>query len=164
MSSKIGKSTKKVGKWRKTEIKCTFVVMKIIHFVACFLVLVSCKTKKIENSEAPIVVEFGSGGGFTGETISYRIESKGELYKFGSLNKDSSLIKSISSTQQTYLKSLVNADTLSKINLDKFGNMTSFINLKKNGKSFKSFHWETGNTILPQPLNTLDSFLNTLIK
>lgn len=138
--------------------------MKIVCFAACFVVLWSCKTKKTETAEVPVLVEFGSGGGFTGEIISYRIGSKGELYKFSSLNKDSSVIKNLSNTQQTFLRSLVNMDTLSKISLDKYGNMTSFIELKKNGSSIKSFHWETGNTVLPKPLNTLDSFLNTLIK
>lgn len=137
--------------------------MRILLIVVSLLVFIGCKSKKRDSKDS-ISVEFGSGGGFTGETISYRIDSKGEMFKLSSLNKDSSLHKNLSNSQQNFLKSLVNADTLTKISLEKYGNMTSFIDLKKGGTTFKSFHWETGNTLLPKPLGTLDSFLNTLIK
>ena len=55
----------------------------------------------------------------------------------------------ISTKQKDYLRTLINSDSLRRVGLNNYANMTSFIYVKVKGKSVDDFDWNYDNSNLP---------------
>jgi len=75
-------------------------------------------------------IRFGSGGGFTGAVIEYRLKENGDVYKFDSMEKEEQLVKSITAEELKIVREKlahVSKDAMTNINHPY--NMSYFIQL-----------------------------------
>ncbi|MFM6982571.1 MAG: hypothetical protein ACKOXF_00445 [Chitinophagaceae bacterium] len=136
---------------------------QFLTYVIILFIIVSCQSKNLYKKDKDLSIIFGSGGGFTGATEQYELSGRGSLIKVG-IPGDTTKLPSMSKSQKRYLRQLVNSDSLSRISYDTYANMTSFMYVKVKGQQVYSFHWNGDSKVLPAPLFSLDSFLNTLVK
>ena len=120
------------------------------------LTLVSCKSLQ------PFQLTYGSGGGFTGLYNTYTISEQGKLFKSSSISKDPVEVATLTKAQLKEIETLiakVNFPTATAIN--KPGNMSFFLNLTKDGKSYNNT-WSDPKSGNPA-LDELAAKLNSLI-
>lgn len=130
-------------------------VLSLIFIVVLF----SCSAQKELYVDNPQILSFGSGGGFTNQSIEYRLHSDGKLWKFKGLENDSSLLKQIKKedTRQIFNKAYkLGLDTL-KFNNP--GNMSYYIHIKSKTLDNKIL-WSNGNN---QMQYEIIEFYKTLI-
>jgi hypothetical protein len=134
-----------------------------IVLLVLLFIIGSCSTKSVYKKQSDLHIIYGSGGGFTGATVQYEIVGKGDILKI-SIPGDTIKLGKITNQQKSYLRTLINSDSLSRISYNHYANMTSFLYIKVKDRSLYSFQWNNDRTYLPQPLFQLDSFLNSLVK
>lgn len=106
-----------------------------------FLSLSACMTSSKITETGIEFVQFGTGGGFTGEIKTYTLNSRGELFE-----NDSELKRIDLNTTLTLFKS---AKELSDYEFKEPGNMYSFIVIKKR-EGTNRIVWSFGNTKVNQ--------------
>ncbi|SNR57901.1 hypothetical protein SAMN06265371_10615 [Lutibacter agarilyticus] len=120
-----------------------------------FLSLSACMTSsKIAETEIEFV-QFGTGGGFTGEIKTYMLNSRGELFE------NDSLLKSIDLKATLTLFKL--AKEISDYEFKETGNMYSYIIIKKR-EITNRIVWSFGNTKVNQDVIEFYKKLKTTTK
>jgi hypothetical protein len=116
----------------------------------------SCSMQKEIYEHNPHLLSFGTSGGFTNQTISFKLFSDGKLWKIRGLQKDSSLLKQLKKSQtRTFFKQAY-ALGLDTLKYDEPGNMSRFVNFKNNKFNNKVI-WSGKN-------ERLDNFYNSLLE
>jgi len=114
-------------------MKNTLIFLLIFTFFSC------ASHRSLDFQE----ISLGRSGGFTGQGIEYRINNKGLVTK---IVKDSIIIfKQLNNKDMNVLKTVIEDAKLDSIEINEYGNMTYFIEIKKLNNS-KIFRWtDTSN-------------------
>ncbi len=88
-------------------------------------------------------LKFGSGGGFTGSIATYTLNSDRTFSKEESLNHTKVVLDKVKAKDVKQIRKLLEKVNFALLNLDKPGNMTSFITLDQGGKEYKTV-WSGG--------------------
>jgi hypothetical protein len=104
-------------------------------------------------------VTFGSGGGFTGEVVSYELSSNGKLSVIK--NKQAVFVKDIpkNKTRELFKK----AENLKSYEFNTPDNLSSFLEINFKG-STKRIVWGEGSSAISKDVTSLYNDLNNLIK
>ena len=100
----------------------------------------------------PFQLTFGSGGGFTGLTTTYTVKSDRTFSKSENLNHKTESLKKVKCKDIKALRKLLANVNFPSLNINKPGNMTSFVHATLNGKEYKT-EWTgmtSGNTALDE--------------
>lgn len=95
-------------------------------------------------------IQFGTGGGFTGEVTSYRIKENGDVFKINSGEQDEQLIKSITAEELKMIREKIANVPPQALHLNHPYNMYSFIKI------------DTMNTVWGDPSYTIPKELQDL--
>ncbi|RLD41563.1 MAG: hypothetical protein DRI89_09515 [Bacteroidetes bacterium] len=104
--------------------------MRYIFAIILFSLLLSCSTQKEIFVDNPQTLRFGSSGGFTNQTIVYKLLSNGQLSKSDNITKEAVLLKQLKKSQTKKIFRQVYALGLDTLRLNSPGNMSNFIQLK----------------------------------
>ena len=104
--------------------------MKIIFPLVLVFALFSCNTPKEIFVDNPHTLRFGSAGGFTNQTIVFKLLSDGKLWKSDGLEKEPILLKQLKKSQTKKIFNQAYQLGLDTLNLNSPGNMNNFIQLK----------------------------------
>ena len=127
----------------------------LLYSTILFLVT-SCKT-----NQSPIVISFGSGGGFSGGFTTYSFSNDGKLYREESMQKTKVQIGTLTKKQ---VKEAIEQSTklnFSGLNINNPGNLSNFVNVKQGDKEYKTT-WG-GSTSGNTALDRFSKYLLTLI-
>ena len=119
------------------------------------LTITSCKTQQ------PFQLSFGSGGGFTGQYTTYTLTNDGKLYKEQSATKTKEAIATLGKKDIKDVETLLAKANLPSTTINNPGNMSTFLNLTKDGKSYNNT-WSSassGNAALDELWQKLNSFI-----
>jgi hypothetical protein len=86
---------------------------------------------------------FGGGGGFTGLVTTYTLNSDRTFSKEESLNHKKEELPKVKAKEVRQIRKMLKKVNFTLVNIDKPGNMSSFITLKEGGKEYKSV-WSGG--------------------
>lgn len=115
----------------------------------------SCVSMKIVDETGVGEIQFGGGGGFTGEVTTYIYKPDGQIYK-----KDFELNKI---SQKTTLEFYTEAQSLKGYSYSVPGNMYSFVQIKHKG-TVNRIVWAYGSTEVDKRAIELHRKLMALIK
>ncbi len=111
-----------------------------------------------------VALKFGSGGGFTGQYIEYILENDRTIHKNNSLTNESEAIGKITKSELRSIRTAFDDNGIEKLEYDKPGNMSKYIEFKK-GEEVKKWQWAEGDENEPaQKLETVYQLLQNLIK
>ena len=120
---------------------------KILSFIL-MVALFSCSAQKEVAVDNPQTLSFGSGGGFTNQSITYKLQSDGKLWEFRGLENDSSFLKQLKKSQTKKIFKQAYQLGLDTLNLNSPGNMNNFIRLKSKTLDNKVV-WAEGSNQAP---------------
>ncbi len=130
--------------------------MKQFYLTGLLFLMFSCSMQKEVYEHNPHLLSFGTSGGFTNQTVSFKLFSDGKLWKIRGLQKDSSLLKQLKNSQTKKLFKQAYSLGIDTLKYDEPGNMSKFINFKSN-KFDNKIIWSGKN-------ERLDSFYNSLLE
>lgn len=112
-------------------------------------------------------IKFGSGGGFTGNTEGYLIDTTGAVQKWTGKTFDTAKFQSLSTLSEeeiNKLNAMITDLDLFNIEYRKTGNMTNFIVLSRDSSEHR-ISWEVfaGNSDLPNNVKLFYNKLNEMI-
>ena len=119
------------------------------------LSITSCKTQQ------PFQLSFGSGGGFTGQYTTYTLSNDGKLYMEQSVTKKKETVASIGKKDIKAVETLIAKANLTTTAINNPGNMSTFLNLTKDGKAYNNT-WSgttSGNAAIDELWQKLNSFI-----
>ena len=119
------------------------------------LTITSCKTQQ------PFQLSFGNGGGFTGQYTTYTLANDGKLYKEQSATKTKEPIATLGKKDIKDVETLLAKANLTSTGINNPGNMSTFLNLTKDGKSYNNT-WSSntsGNAAVDELWQKLNSFI-----
>jgi len=105
--------------------------MKYISLLFIIILFTNCKTTRQSTVTEYTVVQFGSGGGITNNITTYSLHPDGQLWIKKSIEKDSSLISTISRRQVKKTFAKVKASGADTIRYQNPGNYYYFIQTRK---------------------------------
>jgi hypothetical protein len=111
---------------------------KTLMIIATLFVLTSCKTQQ------PFQLSFGSQGGFTGATTTYTVAEDGKVFKSSSAGQDKTQLTTLKKAQIKEIQTLIARLNVASPAVNNPGNMSSFLNLTKNGAHYDNL-WPTGS-------------------
>jgi hypothetical protein len=106
-------------------------------------------------------LSYGSGGGFTGLSTTYTISSDGTFSKEDNVSHKKESLEKVKCKDIKEIRKLIAAVNFSTLNINKTGNITSFVILVQDGKESKA-QW-TGSITDNAPLDSLNKKLISLI-
>jgi hypothetical protein len=109
----------------------------------------------------PFSLTFGSSGGFTGLTTTYKVNSDRTFSKEESLSHTKEQLPKVKHKDIKQIRKLLADVNFSILNINKSGNINSFVTLSENGKEYHT-QW-TGNTSDNLYLDELHKKLISLI-
>jgi hypothetical protein len=112
-------------------------------------------------SQPPFQLSFGSGGGFTGVYNTYTLSEEGKLYKQNSATKSNDQITKLKKKDIKEVEALISKFDYAHTTVNTPGNMSSFVNLTKDGKAYNNI-WSgtnSGNADLDILYQKLNSFI-----
>lgn len=128
--------------------------------ISCVLLaLIMCGS--VMAKKAPFVLTFGSGGGFTGLTTTYTLNSDRTFSKEENLSHKKESLGKVKAKDINQIRKLLAKVNFSILNINKSGNITSFVTLSENGKEYKT-QW-TGASSENPALDDLHKKLVSLI-
>jgi len=126
------------------------------------LVLLICFSAGVVLGKKPAFqLKFGSGGGFTGQTITYTLNSDRTFSKEESLGHKTATLDKVKGKDICQVRKLLKKVNFALLNIDKPGDMSSFIILDQDGKEYKTV-W-TGAQPQNADLAALNNKLQSLI-
>ena len=105
--------------------------MKYLYLFFIILLFTNCKTTRQSAGTEYTVVQFGSGGGITNNITTYSLYPDGQLWMKKSIEKDSSLISTISRRQVKKTFTKVKASGADTLRYQNPGNYYYFIQTRK---------------------------------
>jgi hypothetical protein len=141
----------------------TKVIICVITLIGVAAFLLACKSKKVavDTATAPALV-WGSGGGFTGKEVSYRMLESGAIYQMNGVGAGQLPMKSIKAKVAKAMFSAAKDLNLAEISLNKPGNMYFFVELQVEGKPYR-ITWGDGETETPKKIKDFHLVLNQLV-
>lgn len=119
-----------------------------------------CKTS--ENSSNPqFEISFGSGGGFTGKYIVYKLNSNGDLNKTS--ENEILFIKKVEPSKIKLILDEIKKENLLDYKFNVPGNLNKFIEIKV-GKETTKILWSNSTKIPKESVISIFDKLNSLIK
>ena len=115
------------------------------------------------SSEKSLILEFGSGGGFTGAYSSFLIHSSGEIYEKNTNVKDDIELPSITSKEAEAYFNQAKEAGIKTINFNKPGNMSKYIHLTEGEKTYR-VTWAFDGDNPSTPIKDLYNDLSKLIR
>ena len=115
-----------------------------------FFALVVCSS--LMAKKPPFQLTFGSGGGFTGLTTTYTVNSDRTFFKEENLNHKKDALKKVKAKDIKALQKLLDNVNFPGLNINKSGNITSFVTATLDGKEYRA-QWTgmtSGNTALDE--------------
>jgi pyruvate/oxaloacetate carboxyltransferase len=97
-----------------------------MYFLLLFVIFYACTADKLISQTGIDEINFGGGGGFTGQVNNFKLKSDGDL--FDKIKK----IKEVSS--KTTLEAFEKAQELKDYSFNSSDNVYSFIEIKSKGK------------------------------
>ena len=129
---------------------------KTLIAIACVVILTSCKSLQ------PFQLNFGSQGGFTNVTTTYTLSENGKLYRSSSLSQDQKEVARIGKKDIQDIEALIAKVNFAAASVNQPGNMSSFVNLTKDGKAYTNT-WASGTSSGNTALDELSAKLNSLV-
>ena len=129
---------------------------KISCFILALFLCSSLMAKKV-----PFELKFGNGGGVTGLTTTYTLNSDRTFSKEDNLTHKKEDLAKVKAKDINEINTLLKKVNFSLLNLNKPGNMSSFITLTQGGKEYKTV-W-SGDKPENADLNALNAKLLSLI-
>jgi hypothetical protein len=108
----------------------------IILLVFSFVIAGCSSHEKLANYK-DVEISFGNGGGYTGQEIVYTIHSDGKVFMTDNLKKETTELPKLKSKKTLELFEQLTDLNIGKIDFNHPGNMYSFIQETKEGKSHK---------------------------
>jgi len=133
--------------------------MRRILSLLLLVVLLSCNAQRELFVDNPQILSFGSGGGFTNQSIEYKLYSDGMLWVFKGLENDSSLLKQLKKTDTRKIFNEAHKLGLDTLKLNSPGNMSYFIQIKSKTLNNKIVWANDGS----QTQYQINEFYKTLI-
>ena len=139
--------------------------MKYLYYVSIIMVftIVGCSSQnglaKYENTE----IVFGSGGGYSGQVIEYRINTDRELTSTNSLTKETKTIGKLSKKETKALYDELSELKLPLIDYNKPGNMSYFVKQSKGNKESKVV-WGDISEDIPKDVKAYYDLLMSIVK
>ena len=109
----------------------------------------------------PFKLTFGSGGGFTGLVTTYTLNSDRTFSKEDNVAKKTEQLHKVKCKDVRSVRKLLAKVNFSILNINKSGNISSFLTLDQGGKQYKT-EW-TGETSSNPALDELHKKLVSLI-
>ncbi len=136
--------------------------MKFLYLLALVLVFSACGTQRQINKTGYTVIRFGSGGGFTGNIITYSLYPNGKVWKSQSIKKDSAMLVKLPKSKVKELYLMVSDAGLDTVDLNQPGNLSYFINIKKQNESSKLVWGRDGTTPPVEVLKVYDKLTKSI--
>jgi len=137
------------------------------HFTPILLVLtfvfVGCSSQEKLTKYKDVEISFGNGGGYTGQEITYSLSSDGTLKMTDRLKNETVEITKLKANKTLELFEKLSELNIAGLEFNKPGNMYSFIQETKDGKSQKIV-WGDGQEIPPKAILDYYQLLNSYIK
>lgn len=111
-------------------------------------------------------LQMGSGGGVTGQTITYILLENGKIYKQNSLKPDSLVLNRtlFASTAKKYLAEAKKL-ALTKRKFDEPGNMSFFVRYATTSKSEEAVVWGANGKTPPKEVKAFyEKFMKNLVR
>jgi hypothetical protein len=124
----------------------------------------SCKSKKVAvDPLTQVGVIWGSGGGFTGKTTTFKLLETGEIYKTeGTQGATLMPMKPIKAKVAKAMFSAVRELNLAEVSQNTPGNMYNFVELNIDGKPHR-ITWGDAENAIPQKVKDFYTLLNQLV-
>jgi len=136
--------------------------MKFLYLLALVLVFSSCDTQKQINKTGYTVIRFGSGGGITGNTVSYSLYPNGKVWKSQSLKRDSVMLNKLPKSKVKELYLMVNSAGLDTVLMNQPGNLFYFIDIEKKNETNKLVWGRNGTTPPVEVLKVYDKLTKSI--
>ena len=139
--------------------------MKYIFYLSIIMtfIVVGCSSQnglaKYGNTE----IVFGSGGGYSGQVIEYRINTDRMLSSTNSLTKETKTIGKLSKKVTKHLYDELNRLKLPLIDYNKPGNMSHFVKQSKGNKESKVV-WGDISEDIPKDVKAYYNLLMSIVK
>ena len=136
-----------------------FLILLLLISIGC---LIQCKSNKTPSPEkaSPMIIKFGSGGGFSGGVISYNLSDSGKLWEDESSKKvlkvDKNRCKQIFQNYQTL--------GFSQLQLNEPGNLYHFITMLVEGEAEHKITWGNHQAEIAPELELFYNNLNDLAR
>lgn len=135
--------------------------LSIIFLVLSF-VIVSCSSQEKLANYKDVEISFGSGGGYTGQEIVYTINSDGEVFMSDNLKNETTELPKLKTKKTLELFEQLTEINIGSLDFNHPGNMYSFIQETKEGKS-KKIVWGDGQETPPKTVLEYYQLLNSYI-
>ena len=138
--------------------------LPLIFFLLIAVAFHSCNTiKYVPGTYDKAMLQFGSGGGFTGEYVNYYLLSNGQMFKERSKSGEMTGLVSIAKKEATQLIKEAETAGIKTSGYNKPGNMTWYLTLKEDGKEYR-VAWGKPGTEAPVAFKALYDKLFELVK
>jgi len=124
--------------------------------------MVSCSTPKQFAGSEDLTISFGTQGGFTGQSIYYKLDADGKLWRFRGIQNDSSLLKQLKKGKVNKVFKQAFKLGLDTLEFSSFGNMNNYIEIINKNKQNKIV-WEQGSDEIGDVISDYFRDLNNLV-
>lgn len=135
---------------------------KIDNMLRTLVVLFLAMTLSSCKSLQPFQLDFGSQGGFTNVSTVYTLHEDGKLSKSSSSFLGKKELATVSKKDIKEVEALIAKANFSGAVVNQPGNMSSFLNLTRDGKTYNNT-WPTGTASGNAALDALLTKLNSLV-
>jgi len=138
--------------------------MKNLIFIFIFLIVItsSCATQKVLNQYEGTEIVFGDGGGFTGQTNEYTLNTDGTITLVKSIQGDTVVLKTVSKKTAGKVYTMFSESGMDTLDFKHPGNKYYFIKEQKNGIKNEVIWGDPAYTV-PSKIENLYTYLITLI-
>jgi hypothetical protein len=132
--------------------------------LALLVFLWSCKSKKVATDPVTqIGLVWGSGGGFTGKSTTFKLLESGEIYKTEGTQGATMLpMKPIKAKVAKAMFSAARELNLAEVSQNTPGNMYNYLELTVDGKPHR-ITWGDAENVVPQKVKDFYTLLNQLV-
>lgn len=134
--------------------------MKGILSIILFFTFFSCTTQKEVYVDNPHTLRFGSAGGFTNQTLVFKLLSDGKLWKSDGLEKEPVFLKQLKKSQTKKIFNQTYQLGLDTLNLNSPGNMNNFIQLKTKNLDNKIVWAKDSKQASPEVIDFYKTLIN----
>ena len=136
----------------------------ILYIFLTSSVLITCKSKDFTPyNYSGKMIEFGTGGGFTGQVTKHHILDNGDVFKDRGSEDFIDRLGKLPKNETKLIFETYDHLKLTDLYIDKPGNKYHFVIIKENGNNHKLL-WDANDKDLPRELNLFMYKLKLLLK
>ena len=124
--------------------------------------IMSCNVPKQLAENENLSISFGTYGGFTGESVFYKLEANGKLWKFRGLQNDSSLFKQLKKGKVNIVFKQAFKLGVDTLKFQRPGNMNNYIEISST-EMLNKIVWEQGSDEINDDVSNYFKDLNNLV-